>query len=332
MSCSRLPKVSVITPMYNAARYIEEAARSVLAQTFGDFEYIIVNDGSTDTSLDIVKHLALEDKRIRIIDLGTNQGNPRATNRGFDEARGMYIALMDADDKCHPERFAKEVSYLDAHPNIGIVGTQYWRMNAEGNVLRKAYSAHGDSTMPFKLLFSVPMCNPTKMFRREILDELMPDYYNPSLIGAADYDVFLRAGEKWKMHVMQDYLFYYRIHQQALGTLKKDRVMEETLNICEKMIFGKYPQLLPYREAVLTFVRLQRDARTPMTHGNLELFLEGLYRLAAAYSNIRTGAEKKTLYRFVKELEVKTLLGRYRLYRHVPLLWHWIKRWNRCTP
>ncbi|MDD4616795.1 MAG: glycosyltransferase [Alphaproteobacteria bacterium] len=325
MTISGALKISVVTPMYNALPYIEQAVRSVQAQTFKDFEYIIVDDGSTDGSREVVERLASEDYRIRVVSLEKNMGNSTATNRAFAEARGKYIALMDADDICHPDRLKKEAEYLDANQNTGIVGAQYWRMDSSGKVLRKTRSAHGDVTILFKLFFSVPMCNPTQMFRRELLADLGPDFYDPALVGAADYDFFLRASRKWKIHVLRDYLFYYRIHPESLSKSKIDTVMKETMDLAWKRIVETFPALAERRNCIETFIRCHRDTRTPVTGRTLGLFLEGLDCLARAYlDTCRTWPERREVRRFVAELEVKTLLGRQKIYKTPTLLFRWL--------
>src|SRR4051812_15533497 len=120
MPASEAPKISVLLPVYNAEPYLKEAIDSVLQQTFADFELIIINDGSKDRSADIIK--SYTDKRILFIDQ-ENIGLSATLNKGIALARGEYIARQDNDDISRPERFRKQVTYLDAHPRTMLLGT-----------------------------------------------------------------------------------------------------------------------------------------------------------------------------------------------------------------
>ena len=115
------PKTSVVMPMYNAERYVAGATGSILAQTFTDFEFVIVNDGSTDRSLEIVRHYERLDARVRVLSR-PNTGIVGALNDGLSLARGEYIARMDADDIAYPHRLERQATYLDDHPDCVAVG------------------------------------------------------------------------------------------------------------------------------------------------------------------------------------------------------------------
>ena len=115
------PKVTVLMPVYNAEKYLIEAIRSILTQSFMDYELLIINDGSTDDSLKIIK--SFSDKRIRLVQNERNIGQANSLNKGIKLARGEYIVRMDADDISLSERIKKQVKFMDANPEIGISGT-----------------------------------------------------------------------------------------------------------------------------------------------------------------------------------------------------------------
>ena len=121
MSEAVQPKISVVMPAYNAENYIREAIDSILAQTFRDFEFLIIDDGSTDHTVEIIR--SYSDSRIRLYQNERNMGVAATLNRGLDLARGEYIARMDADDISLPERFAKQAAYMDAHPDVAVCGS-----------------------------------------------------------------------------------------------------------------------------------------------------------------------------------------------------------------
>ena len=117
---SNLPSISVVLPIYNGATTLSKAIRSVLGQTFRHYELVLLDDGSTDDSLDIAK--TFSDPRIRVIHDGANYGLAYRLNQGIDLAQGRYIARMDQDDICFPERLAKQFEFLESHPGIDLLG------------------------------------------------------------------------------------------------------------------------------------------------------------------------------------------------------------------
>ena len=119
-----IPKVSVVMPVYNREAFVSESVGSILDQTFEDFEFIIIDDGSTDRTVAIVQEHMQQDSRIRLVILPENVGIARATNRGINEAQGQYIALMDSDDVSIRTRLEHQVDYLDQHPDVDVLGTQ----------------------------------------------------------------------------------------------------------------------------------------------------------------------------------------------------------------
>ncbi|MFS8652378.1 MAG: glycosyltransferase family 2 protein, partial [Caldibacillus sp.] len=117
------PFVTVFMPVYNSGKYLVEAIESILRQTYRNLELLIVDDGSTDHSIEIIKTFA--DPRIRLIKNDQNRGIPFTRNVGLKEARGKYLAIMDSDDISHPERIERQVAYLENHPAIDVAGTFY---------------------------------------------------------------------------------------------------------------------------------------------------------------------------------------------------------------
>ncbi len=126
------PKVSVLMAAYNGERFLEKAIESILSQSFTDLELIVVDDGSTDSSASIIRWFSVHDKRVRGIFLDRNLGVAKAANRGLRATRGKYVARMDADDLCHRDRLAKQVAYLERHPDIYMLGCGYQNIDEHG--------------------------------------------------------------------------------------------------------------------------------------------------------------------------------------------------------
>ena len=120
---STTPKITVLLPVYNCELYVRTAIESILNQTFTDFEFLIIDDASTDKTLAVLKKI--KDSRIQLIEKPVNSGYTNSLNYGLQMAKGKYIARMDGDDISHPERFAKQIVYLEAHPEVVVCGTTY---------------------------------------------------------------------------------------------------------------------------------------------------------------------------------------------------------------
>ncbi|MFA9388367.1 MAG: glycosyltransferase family 2 protein [Prolixibacteraceae bacterium] len=194
MTNSQAPKVSVVLPFYNAKQTLEKAVRSILNQTFHDFELILVNNNSTDESNRISLLMASEDGRIQVLQ-EPRQGVTFAANTGNVAAKGQYIARMDADDFSHPARLEKQVELLDANPEIGVTSclVQHIGHQANTNGLYKfvewTNSIQQADEIALNCFIEAPIINPTVLFRRELLD-LHGGYIHGDF--PEDYEMWLR--------------------------------------------------------------------------------------------------------------------------------------------
>jgi glycosyltransferase involved in cell wall biosynthesis len=163
---SATPLVSVVMPVYNGETYLREAADSILGQTFADFEFIIVDDASTDSSVEIVR--AYADPRIRLVRNDRNLGVSGSLNRAIQLARGTYVARMDADDVSRPERLARQVAFLDAHPACGVVGTWTEIYSERTSTGRAHRHPTEDLDIKYEVLFDSPFVHSTVMIRGDV--------------------------------------------------------------------------------------------------------------------------------------------------------------------
>jgi len=182
------PRVTVFMAVYNAERYLGQAIDSVLAQSFADFELLVVDDGSTDRSLEII--LAYADSRIRVVRNEINRGVAYRRNRALPLARGEYVAVLDADDFALPERLQVQVDYLDEHPDICLVGSACQVINEDGNVETIWHVPTNPLTLRWLLLFGDGIAHSTVMFRRE--QALAIGGYDPTMLWAQDTDLYTR--------------------------------------------------------------------------------------------------------------------------------------------
>ncbi|WP_226163551.1 glycosyltransferase family 2 protein [Hymenobacter terricola] len=210
------PLVSVLMPVYNAAPYVEQAVRSILEQTFADFELLIFNDGSQDASSEIIR--SIQDERIRFFDCGQNSGYVVHLNEGLRLAKGKYIARMDADDIALPERFAKQVALLEQNVQIGLCGTAYDTFDA---MQIKVYVPVSDTEIREFMLLNSPMGHPTVMFRKSIIEQYNLRY-DPSFMPAEDYKLWVDFSGVTSIQNIPEVLLHYRVHPYQISSYMND--------------------------------------------------------------------------------------------------------------
>lgn len=219
-----MPSVSVLMSVFNCERYLAEAVRSVLAQTFTDFEFLIVNDGSSDQSLSLLTEFAKTDERIRLIDR-PNTGITRALNEMIGLSRGKYLARMDADDASQPERFARQVAYLDANPECVCVGSRVMMMDPYGSPVAESGHKLTHEEIDYELLNQSgwAMVHPSVMMRRDAVERI--GGYDVRWRHCEDHDLFLRLAEVGKVANLPDVLLWYRRHY---GSINYNKAAEQS--------------------------------------------------------------------------------------------------------
>lgn len=233
------PKISVLMPAYNAEKFIEEAIESILAQTFTDFEFIIINDGSEDKTAEIIR--AHTDPRIVFVDNERNQGLIAVLNQGLDMARGEYIARMDADDIAYPERFAAQAAFMDANPDIGMVSANvriFGDKFGELGDTRNSITRHPAFMGALDWYLGCRASHPLAMLRKEIFDKYGLRY-DPDYVACEDYELWSRAVRYMKIANMPEVLLDYRWHdanssarQRVIQLENTKRVQDNVLAFC----------------------------------------------------------------------------------------------------
>lgn len=201
------PLVSTIMSAYNAQPFVSEAIQSMLNQTFTDFEFLIINDGSTDGTDAVLAKYEKLDRRIRILSQ-ENKGLISSLNRGCRLARGKYIARMDADDISLPARLEKQVQHLESHPEIGILGTWIGVIDEEGSPLRTWKPPASPAVLMWTLCFRCGLAHPSVMMRRDIVASL--GFYRPEALHVEDYDLWARASHVTRLANIREILCLYR--------------------------------------------------------------------------------------------------------------------------
>ena len=221
-------------PAYNAEKYISEAIKSILNQTFKDFEFIIIDDGSTDRTWEIIQKYAKKDKRIIALKNERNSKICKTLNRGIKIAKGKYIARMDADDWSYPDRLRKQYKFMEKNTEIAISGGTIEVCDEEMKVLNRRKYNLNDGEIRKKLFRYSPFCHPLVIIRKNILDKT--GFYDSNLVYAEDYDLYFRIGIFSKFGNLKDIILKYRMLEDN-STSKYLKEMElKTLAIREKAV------------------------------------------------------------------------------------------------
>jgi glycosyltransferase involved in cell wall biosynthesis len=207
-----MPTVSVVLPTYNAAPWLPAAIDSVLEQSLGDLELIVVDDGSTDATAQLLA--GYTDTRLRVVRQQTNHGLVASLNLGLGLAAGRYIARMDADDVCHRRRLERQVRFLEKNEDIGVCGTWY-RMSG-GGLIRGVRPPISHEDICATLFFRSAFGHPTVMFRRQLI-EVTGLRYDGAARDAEDFDLWVRARAHTRFANLPEYLLSYRLHGKQVS-------------------------------------------------------------------------------------------------------------------
>jgi len=220
-----VPKVSVLMAAYDAEPYLGESVDSILNQTFTDFEFIIVEDGSTDSSPQILERYAKQDRRIRLVLNRSNLGLTPSLNNGLQLATADYVARQDADDISLPQRLALQVEFLDKHPEVGVLGT--WMTNVDKRGQRVIWQTPtSNALIGWSLLFGTSIAHASVMLRRSLLEGNAP--FKPEMLHAEDYDLWARLSEKTQLANLQECLYLRRMHKDRVSVRYHEKQEETT--------------------------------------------------------------------------------------------------------
>jgi len=241
MATNDLVKISVIMPVYNAEKFIKAAVESILHQTFTDFEFIIINDGSTDGTSAILEKYAQQDDRIRLVSRD-NKGLVATLNEGIDLAKAPFIARMDADDIALPNRFDMQLTYMNAHPEVVCLGARSRVIDAKGRFLILTDTKTGHKKLEQAALQGrSPITHPTAMMRtvavKQVGGYLLDNY------PAEDLALWLNLSEIGVIDNLSNVLLEYRIHDNSISTRAHSVQLNKAREICELACIKRSVQL-----------------------------------------------------------------------------------------
>lgn len=224
--------VTVLLPVYNGEEYLRETMVSILSQTYKEFEFLIVDDGSTDGTFDIIK--SFNDPRIRVLKNPERLKLSGALNRGINEAKGKYIARMDGDDIAFPNRLEKQFLFLEEHPEIGVCGTGIRIFGINVQERNDIYPADHKAIKSYSL-FDCPFCHPTVMMRKQMFEQYQL-YYDGSFYPTEDFELWTRAVNRFPTANLSEVLLRYRVHDKSMTGADWDEMDKQAARAIEPLL------------------------------------------------------------------------------------------------
>ena len=246
MSLNTTPKISLLMSVYNGEDYLSEAIESVVNQTFTDWELIVINDCSTDGTADILDAFAAKDARIKVYPNEVNLRLPSSLNRGLEFAQGTYIARMDADDICLPDRLQKQYDFMQAHPDVAL--SSCWFMTLKnGAVASGGCGGRTDyESIKALLLVTNPILHPGIIARAEAIKALK---YDPSFTCTEDMELWTRfVLARHKIEILPEYLMLYRLHDKQITKTTLEKQHKEVLAIQKRYCASLLEEMSAERE------------------------------------------------------------------------------------
>ena len=285
------PKVSVVMSAYNAAAYLEEAIRSILNQTFQEFEFIIINNGSTDETQSILDKYQTLDSRLRVY-YHEQQGWAPAANFGCRLARGDYIAMMDADDISCPTRLERQLEYISKHPEIGIVGVWIYKIDENGSVKGTWCPPTNPKMLKWTHFFGVCTAPPSALMRREVLEKV--NFYRSDVLHAEDVDFYLRASFVTEFGNVPEVLYKYRVWAGSHTQLHRQLVRDAHVRLLAAYI-KDFLHIDPPLEAVwgLRQTRVGPLAENPTQIRLTVALIQKLYESFVGENNLTVGERRE---------------------------------------
>ncbi len=220
MNLTANPLISVVMPVHNALPFLDESINSILEQTLSDFEFVILDDASTDGSVELLRQWSLRDKRIHLYESKERLGLSGSSNAVTSKARAPIVARMDADDIAHPERLRRQWNIIQRRPDVAVIGTLCNGIDARGREVRPR-----DRWRLVRRSVYVPFPHGSAMFRREVFDQV--GGYNEASDGGEDQDLFSRMAARGRVLTLPDVLYSYRYHSSNVTLINGTRAVGE---------------------------------------------------------------------------------------------------------
>lgn len=255
-------KVTVLMSVYNGEKYLKEAVDSILSQTFTDFEFLIIDDASTDKTPEILHSYG--DQRIRIVTNEENLGLTKSLNKGLALARGEYIARMDADDISYPQRIDMQVRYLEESRDVGLVGSSFEIIDEFGNIVStNVYENYTSEKIYYNLIFYNCIAHSSVMYRRDLVINI--GGYNERLTRTQDYDLWNKISKRSRIEVIDEVLLKWRDSQSNISNKCKTEQDLIAKNIFEENIKSLKQSYIIDMKKIICFHDEGFSERRPIT-------------------------------------------------------------------
>lgn len=215
------PEISILMSVYNGGIFLAPALESMLGQTFSDFECILIDDASTDSTSQVLADFAARDSRVQVIKNSTNLGLTASLNKGLAFSKGRYIARMDADDIALPGRFMTQYWFMEEHPDVAACGSWISVIDEQGQLLGEKNLALSYEDIKKKMLFNNQFIHSTLFFRADILKE--NGGYNEFFKKSQDYELMLRLSSKYPVVNLREKLLQFRLYKSSLSWMNSDQ-------------------------------------------------------------------------------------------------------------
>ena len=293
-----LPEVSVIMSVHNGERYLHSAIASILNQSFRDFEFIIVDDASTDSTSKIINQYA--DNRIRVICNKTNIGLTRSLNKALKTAEGKYIARMDCDDISFPRRLEKQVKFLNANEDIYLISCGYREF---GKRFGRNQIRMREEEIKAQYLFGSVLPHSGFMFRMELVNKYHI-FYNDKMKYAQDYDFQVRVSSRFHIACLPEILMYYRISEEQIS-VRKSSEQRAYANMVRYYVFREYNICCNKRQIeILSKVYCGEKLITLIEWASFAKLFLSVYRVLYKEESIESQYIISKMFEYVKRLKL----------------------------
>lgn len=273
------PRVSVLMSVYNDSEFLRLAIESILQQTYQNFEFLIIDDGSTDDSRGIIR--SYQDSRIRLIVNDQNMGLTQSLNKGLNLSKGSLIARMDSDDIAYPQRFARQVAFLEAHPDVAVVGTQVRTIDENGRPIHSGGWKKSTSwgAIRWQLIFDNPLVHTTVMFRRSVIWNEFGGYAE-EFPSSQDFELWSRVAGRHRLANLPDGLMDFRVHSGSVSWNYKKENEKKLVQVLQENVKPYWedgPGVLKWVEFWVC-INNARNFGVPLHPARLVEIMENIYR------------------------------------------------------
>ncbi|MBV6478200.1 MAG: Undecaprenyl-phosphate 4-deoxy-4-formamido-L-arabinose transferase [Ignavibacteria bacterium] len=302
-----MPKISVITTVFNCEKYIRDSVLSILNQTFEDFEYVIVNDGSTDNTTEILRELAKKDNRIILKELDKNYERVRSLNIALESASGDNIAIQDADDISMPDRLVKQNELLDKNHDIVLTGSDILIINETGEIISAPKRPVYNNEIQFSLIFKCTLANPSLMYRKNILDKY-GICYEVDYLHAEDFRLITRMSKYGKVFNIEKPLVKYRKHGQNNSKINYDYLNNGSIMIVKENLINLGLDVSEEQIFRIRNLMSSKGIRKEFVYDDVNLVFNVIKKYRSKHDKERNEVIIQTLKRMLNWLGRKNLL------------------------